>query len=131
MAPVGQYLRYSEVFDEQANLRVLALAAALAASRPDGVREIYPGYGSVYVEWEDATLPNERAAAWIDRDSSAPVLPCAGPSRLTARISPAALTSTSTALSGDRTVTTTPELFPPRPQLTLKLGSFGPSRIGV
>ena len=36
MAPVGQYLRYSTVFDEQANLRVLALAAALARTKPDG-----------------------------------------------------------------------------------------------
>ena len=66
MAPVGQYLRYSKVFDEQANLRVLALAATLDATRPSGVREIYPGYGSVYVEWEDRTLSNERATAWID-----------------------------------------------------------------
>ncbi|MEA2244527.1 MAG: hypothetical protein QOD24_4083 [Solirubrobacteraceae bacterium] len=66
MAPVGQYLRYSTVFDEQANLRVLALAATLDATRPEGVREIYPGYGSVYVEWEDRTLSNERATQWID-----------------------------------------------------------------
>jgi KipI family sensor histidine kinase inhibitor len=66
MAPVGQYLRYSKVFDEQANLRVLALAATLDATRPPGVREIYPGYGSVYVEWEDRTLSNERATKWID-----------------------------------------------------------------
>ena len=66
MAPVGQYLRYSTVFDEQANLRVLALAATLDATRPEGVREIYPGYGSVYVEWEDRTLANQRATQWID-----------------------------------------------------------------
>src|SRR4051794_29547712 len=66
MAPVGQYLRYSTVFDEQANLRVLALAATLDATRPDGVREIYPGYGSVYVEWEDRTLSTADATAWID-----------------------------------------------------------------
>jgi KipI family sensor histidine kinase inhibitor len=66
MAPVGQYLRYSTVFDEQANLRVLALAATLDATRPAGVREIYPGYGSVYVEWEDRTLSNRRATEWID-----------------------------------------------------------------
>jgi KipI family sensor histidine kinase inhibitor len=66
VAPVGQYLRYSTVFDEQANLRVLALAATLNATRPDGVREIYPGYGSVYVEWEDRVLSSERATAWID-----------------------------------------------------------------
>ena len=66
MAPVGQYLRYSTVFDEQANLRVLALAATLDATRPEGVREIYPGYGSVYVEWEDGTLSNQRATEWID-----------------------------------------------------------------
>ena len=71
MAPVGQYLRYSTVFDEQANLRVLALAATLDATRPDGVREIYPGYGSVYVEWEDRALSNERATAWIDAALSA------------------------------------------------------------
>ena len=37
------------------------LAAALNASKPDGVREIYPGFGSVYVEWDDARLSNERA----------------------------------------------------------------------
>src|ERR1700754_809908 len=66
MAPVGQYLRYSTVFDEQANLRVLALAATLDATRPAGVREIYPGYGSVYVEWDDRSLDSTRATAWID-----------------------------------------------------------------
>jgi len=66
VAPVGQYLRYAEVFDAQANLRVLALAATLDATRPNGVREIYPGYGSVYVEWDDAVLANDRATAWID-----------------------------------------------------------------
>ena len=66
MAPVGQYLRYTEVFDERANLRVLALAATLDATRPDGVREIYPGYGSVYVEWDDTVLANDRATEWID-----------------------------------------------------------------
>src|ERR1700742_474143 len=66
MAPVGQYLRYSTVFDEQANLRVLALAETLDATRPEGVREIYPGYGSVYVEWDDRRLSSERATAWID-----------------------------------------------------------------
>jgi KipI family sensor histidine kinase inhibitor len=71
MAPVGQYLRYSTVFDEQANLRVLALAATLDATRPEGVREIYPGYGSVYVEWEDKVLSNERATQWIDEALSA------------------------------------------------------------
>ena len=63
MAPVGQYLRYSTVFDEQANLRVLALAAALAMPpSPTGVREIYPGYGSVYVEWDDAHAVQRRRA---------------------------------------------------------------------
>jgi KipI family sensor histidine kinase inhibitor len=71
LAPVGHYLRYSTVFDERANLRVLALAATLDATRPDGVREIYPGYGSVYVEWEDRTLSNERAQRWIDAALSA------------------------------------------------------------
>ena len=72
MAPVGQYLRYSTVFDEQANLRVLALAAALAATKPEGVREIYPGYGSVYVEWDDERLPNDQANVWIEHALEAP-----------------------------------------------------------
>ena len=83
MAPVGQYLRYSTVFDEQANLRVLALAAALASTKPEGVREIYPGYGSVYVEWDDARLSNDRTASTIasacsSEDSATAVLsaPC-------------------------------------------------------
>src|SRR3954469_18613497 len=70
MAPAGQYLRYSTVFDERASLRVLALAAALEATRPDGVREIYPGYGSVYVEWDDAVLADARP--WIDAALAAP-----------------------------------------------------------
>src|SRR5690349_14793354 len=83
MAAVGQYLRYSTVFDEAANLRVLALAAALAASRPGGVREIYPGYGSVYVEWDDATLPNDRATAWIDAAIAAPGADAATPGEVT------------------------------------------------
>src|SRR3954449_2375304 len=64
MPPVGQYLRYAAEFSEAASLRVLKLTAALNASRPDGVREIYPGYGSVYVEWDDAVLPD--AKPWID-----------------------------------------------------------------
>src|SRR3954468_19569675 len=66
MAPVGQYLRYSTVFDEQANLRVLALAATLNATRPEGVREIYPGYGSVVGDGEARPLSNDRARRWID-----------------------------------------------------------------
>ncbi len=70
MAPVGQYLRYATEFAEAASLRVLALAAALQATRPDGVREIYPGYGSVYVEWDDAVLPDARP--WIDAALAAP-----------------------------------------------------------
>ena len=67
MAPVGQYLRYSTVFDEQANLRVLALAAALASvqARRACARSI-PGYGSVYVEWDDAQLSND-ARERVDR----------------------------------------------------------------
>src|SRR4051812_20711180 len=72
MAPVGQYLRYSETFDEQANRRVLALAERLEASRPPGVREIYPGYGSVYVEWDDGRLPSAAATRWIDEALHAP-----------------------------------------------------------
>ena len=51
---------------------MLALAAALNASKPDGVREIYPGFGSVYVEWDDARLSNERAKAWVDAALDAP-----------------------------------------------------------
>ena len=88
MAPVGQYLRYSTVFDEQANLRVLALAATLDATRPDGVREIYPGYGSVYVEWEDRTLSNERATR-VDRRGarSRPRRPRATPAEITVPVS--------------------------------------------
>ena len=66
MAPVGQYLRFATRFDEAANVRVLALATRLAASRPVGVREIYPGYGSAYVEWDDAVLSNIDATRWID-----------------------------------------------------------------
>jgi KipI family sensor histidine kinase inhibitor len=72
VAPVGQYLRFATVFDEHANRRVHALARALEATRPAGVREIYPGYGSVYVEWEDAVLSDARAAAWVDAALDAP-----------------------------------------------------------
>ena len=72
MPAVGQYLRYSTTFDLEANRRVRVLAAALNASKPDGVREIYPGFGSVYVEWDDARLSNERAQAWVDAALEAP-----------------------------------------------------------
>ena len=75
MAAIGQYLRYATRFDEHANHAVHVLAAALEATRPAGVREIYPGYGSAYVEWDDAVLSGRRAAAWIeaalDRPASA------------------------------------------------------------
>src|SRR3954468_1498872 len=70
MPPVGQYLRYATEFSEAASLRVLKLTAALNASRPGGVREIYPGYGSVYVEWDDAVLPD--AKPWIEAALAAP-----------------------------------------------------------
>jgi KipI family sensor histidine kinase inhibitor len=83
VAPVGHYLRYSTVFDEQANLRVLALAAALAASKPDGVREIYPGYGSVYVEWDDARLSNDAANGWIEHALEAPEEALRDPAEIT------------------------------------------------
>ncbi len=72
MPAVGQYLRYSTTFDVEANRRVRLLAAALNASPPDGVREIYPGFGSVYVEWDDARLSNEQAKAWVDAALDAP-----------------------------------------------------------
>ena len=83
MAPVGQYLRYSTVFDAQANLRVLALAAALSATKPEGVREIYPGYGSVYVEWDDARLSNDQANVWIDNALEAPEESLRDPAEIT------------------------------------------------
>src|SRR4051812_8060801 len=70
MAPVGQYLRYATAFAETASVQVLALAARLRAAPPDGVREIYPGYGSVYVEWDDAVLQDARP--WIDAALAAP-----------------------------------------------------------
>ncbi len=79
MAPVGQYLRFATVFDEAANGRVLALTATLRASRPVGVRDIYPGYGSIYVEWEDALLANDDAKAWIDAALNAPSTEAADP----------------------------------------------------
>src|SRR3954453_14591951 len=86
MAPVGQYLRYSTVFDEEANLRVLALAATLDATRPDGVREIYPGYGSVYVEWEDRTLSNARATQWVDAALAAKHDDLKAPAEITVKV---------------------------------------------
>jgi len=83
MAPVGQYLRFATVFDLQANRRVRVLAAALRASMPDGVREIYPGFGSVYVEWDDAQLSNDRARAWVDAALDAPEAELDDPRRIT------------------------------------------------
>ena len=82
MAPVGQYLRFATQFDEAANIRVLALAAQLDAGRPVGVREIYPGYGSVYVEWDDAVLSSIDATRWIDAALAAPPLAENEPRRL-------------------------------------------------
>jgi allophanate hydrolase subunit 1 len=82
VAPVGQYLRFATRFDEQANIRVIGLAAVLDASRPAGVREIYPGYGSVYVEWDDAQLANAAAAAWIEAALGAPPLAADEPREL-------------------------------------------------
>ena len=82
MAPVGQYLRFATEFDEAANARVLALTAVLRATRRVGVRDIYPGYGSIYVEWEDALLPNDEATAWIDAALRAPPLEAGEPREL-------------------------------------------------
>src|SRR4051812_40455657 len=83
MAPVGQYLRFATEFDEAANARVQALTAVLRATRRVGVRDIYPGYGSIYVEWEDALLPNADAAAWIDAAVTAPPVEADEPRELT------------------------------------------------
>lgn len=66
MPAAGCYLRVSETLDPAANERVRALAAALAAARPPGVRELYPGYGSVYLEWDDAALGRPAVEQWVE-----------------------------------------------------------------
>lgn len=81
MAPVGQYLRIARSFSERSSARILALTASLDATRPAGVREIYPGPGSVYVEWDDAVLPAVTAGRWIDGAIAHPE-PGPGESRL-------------------------------------------------
>ncbi len=72
MPAAGCYLRVSETLDPEANARVRNLAAALAVSRPPGVRELYPGYGSVYVEWDDAALGPPAIDRWVDEALAAP-----------------------------------------------------------
>ena len=64
MAPVGQYLRYSDGVRRGGQpARARARRRRCDATRPDGVREIYPGYGSVYVEWDDARAAERRRDA--------------------------------------------------------------------
>ncbi len=72
MPAAGCYVRVSTTLDPGANERVRTLASALAARRPNGVREIYPGYGSIYLEWDDAALGRPTVEAWIDSAVSAP-----------------------------------------------------------
>ena len=66
VAPVGQYLRYSTVFDEQANLRVLALAAALAPPSPTACARSTRATARSTSSGTTRRLSNERATAWID-----------------------------------------------------------------
>jgi KipI family sensor histidine kinase inhibitor len=54
--------------------------------KPRGVREIYPGYSSVYVEWNDEVLSRSAATAWIDRAIAAPP-PDARPRDITVGVS--------------------------------------------
>lgn len=80
MTTSGCYLRMTEELDLAANDRVRLLAAALAADRPDGVRELYPGYGSIYLEWDDAALGPVAIERWVEAALIAPTAE-ASPSR--------------------------------------------------
>jgi KipI family sensor histidine kinase inhibitor len=62
----GRYLRFSSVLDVAANDRVHALAAALEETRPAGIREIYPSFGSVYLEWDDGVVATDAVERLVD-----------------------------------------------------------------
>ena len=51
----------------------LALHAALAASRPDGVIDLVPGARTVLVSVDPRALPVSAARTWIERTAAAPV----------------------------------------------------------
>lgn len=72
MAVAGCYLRLTEELDLSANERVRVLASALEAARPEGVRELYPGYGSIYLEWDDVALGTIAIEHWVEAALATP-----------------------------------------------------------
>ena len=101
MAPVGQYLRFATVFDEAANLRVLALAASSAPPGPSASATSTPATARSTSNGRTRLLPNDAATAWIDaalrrRRTTAHEPPPSSPSRCT-------------------TAASTPTRSPPRP----------------
>ena len=63
MARRGIYVRYSLTIDEHANRAARALACILASRPVPGLREVYPGLASTYVEWD----PDQVSGRVIDR----------------------------------------------------------------
>jgi KipI family sensor histidine kinase inhibitor len=59
------YVRYSTTLDAHANAALHAFARRLLAAPPHGVRDIYPGLGTIYVEWEDARISAGAVEQWL------------------------------------------------------------------
>jgi KipI family sensor histidine kinase inhibitor len=72
MARRAIYVRYSLTIDEQANSAARALASALAADPVPGVRELYPGLASTYVEWDPNQVSDRVIDRWLGRALSEP-----------------------------------------------------------
>jgi KipI family sensor histidine kinase inhibitor len=61
----GLYARFATTLDERANAALHACARRLIAAPPSGVRDVYPGLGSVYVEWDDARVARAVVERWL------------------------------------------------------------------
>ncbi|GHF42532.1 KipI family sensor histidine kinase inhibitor [Deinococcus metalli] len=63
----GFYVQFSPVIDSAQNLRLHALHRRLREQIPDGVTELQPGYGNLYVEFDAERLRREEVQEWVRR----------------------------------------------------------------
>ena len=66
MAARGQYVRFSTTLDVAANRAVHRLRRRLLAGGVQGIRDLYPSYGTLYVEWDDALVGDLDVERWLD-----------------------------------------------------------------
>jgi len=67
MARRGIYVRYSLTIDEGANHAARVLARILVSDPVAGLREVYPGLASTYIEWDPDQVSVRAVDRWLGR----------------------------------------------------------------